>query len=94
VEIVEGLQPGDLVVTAGQQRIQKDGMPVRVLDLSKAAGAAPKPAGAAPSPEPNGAPVAAASAPAAGASARSTGISRVTAAPKLNGPNPCVVASR
>ena len=35
VEIVEGLQPGDLVVTAGQQRIQKDGMAVRALDLSK-----------------------------------------------------------
>lgn len=42
VEIVEGLQPGDTVVTAGQQRIQKDGTPVRVLDL-----AAPRPAGAA-----------------------------------------------
>ncbi|MCG2593268.1 efflux RND transporter periplasmic adaptor subunit [Ramlibacter sp. XY19] len=34
VEIVSGLQPGDLVVTAGQQRIQKDGTPVRVLDLN------------------------------------------------------------
>jgi membrane fusion protein (multidrug efflux system) len=37
-EITEGLQPGDLVVTAGQQRIQKDGMPVRVLDLPRAGG--------------------------------------------------------
>lgn len=36
VEIIEGLMPGDLVVTAGQQRIQKDGMAVRVLDLGKA----------------------------------------------------------
>ena len=35
VEITEGLQPGDIVVTAGQQRIQKDGMPVRVLELSR-----------------------------------------------------------
>jgi len=34
VEIIGGLQPGDVVVTAGQQRIQKDGMPVRVLDVS------------------------------------------------------------
>ena len=33
VEVTEGLQVGDLVVTAGQQRIQKDGTPVRVLDL-------------------------------------------------------------
>jgi membrane fusion protein (multidrug efflux system) len=35
VEIVEGLMAGDTVVTAGQQRIQKDGAPVRVLDLPK-----------------------------------------------------------
>ena len=33
VEIVEGLQPGDVVVTAGQQRIQKDGTPVKTLEL-------------------------------------------------------------
>lgn len=33
VEVTEGLQAGDVVVTAGQQRIQKDGTPVRVLDL-------------------------------------------------------------
>jgi membrane fusion protein, multidrug efflux system len=39
VEITEGLMPGDLVVTAGQQRIQKDGMAVRVLDLGKAGAA-------------------------------------------------------
>jgi membrane fusion protein (multidrug efflux system) len=38
VEIVEGLQAGDTVVTAGQQRIQKDGTPVRVLDMARAAG--------------------------------------------------------
>lgn len=39
VEIIEGLQPGDLVITAGQQRVQKDGMPVRVMDLGRPAGA-------------------------------------------------------
>ncbi|MCC2633187.1 MAG: putative periplasmic linker protein [Ramlibacter sp.] len=39
VEVVSGLAPGDLVVTAGQQRIQKDGTPVRVLDLSGRNGA-------------------------------------------------------
>lgn len=43
VEVTEGLQPGDVVVTAGQQRIQKDGTPVRVLDLK---GAAPAGGGA------------------------------------------------
>lgn len=42
VEVTEGLMPGDVVVTAGQQRIQKDGTPVRVLDLARPAnGAAP-----------------------------------------------------
>jgi membrane fusion protein, multidrug efflux system len=39
VEITEGLMPGDMVVTAGQQRIQKDGTAVRVLDLGKAGAA-------------------------------------------------------
>lgn len=38
VEIVEGLSANDTIVTAGQQRIQKDGTPVRVLDLSRANG--------------------------------------------------------
>jgi len=47
VEITEGLQSGDMVVTAGQQRIQKDGMPVRVLELSRPA-AAPARQGASP----------------------------------------------
>jgi membrane fusion protein (multidrug efflux system) len=49
VEVVSGLNPGDLVVTAGQQRIQKDGTPVRVLEMGKG-GATPAPAamGAAP----------------------------------------------
>ena len=51
VEITDGLKPGDLVVTAGQQRIQKDGMPVRVVDLNRPAGgpqqAPPAEAGAA-----------------------------------------------
>jgi len=48
VEITEGLVPGDIVVTAGQQRIQKDGTPVRVIDLKGANGTAV--AGAAPGP--------------------------------------------
>jgi membrane fusion protein (multidrug efflux system) len=39
VEVTSGLQPGDVVVTAGQQRIQKDGTPVRVLDLNGRGGA-------------------------------------------------------
>ena len=34
VEILNGLQAGDVVVTAGQQRIQKDGTTVRVMDAA------------------------------------------------------------
>ena len=49
VEITEGLQPGDVIVTAGQQRVQKDGMPVRIVELNRTAapGRQPEPARAA-----------------------------------------------
>jgi membrane fusion protein (multidrug efflux system) len=36
VEILEGLGAGDTVVTAGQQRVQRDGTAVRVIDLAAA----------------------------------------------------------
>lgn len=64
VEIVEGLEPGDTVVASGQQRVQRDGTVVTVVDVgradrpaaeSAAAAAAPKPpnvAAAAPQPAP------------------------------------------
>ena len=93
VEITDGLRPGDVVVVAGQQRVQKDGMPVRVVDLSRPAGASPQ-----------GAPSAAAAAgnvPASGPAAngalaggtRPGGIPVALPAPTLDGPNPCVAAS-
>lgn len=47
VEITEGLEAGDTVVTAGHQRLQKDGTPVRVVDLA-AAGRGPGAAASAP----------------------------------------------
>ncbi|WP_309682903.1 efflux RND transporter periplasmic adaptor subunit [Polaromonas sp.] len=34
VEILEGLEPGDTVVTSGQQRVQRDGTVVSVVDLA------------------------------------------------------------
>jgi membrane fusion protein (multidrug efflux system) len=34
VEILEGLKPGDTVVTTGQQRVQRDGTVVTVVDLA------------------------------------------------------------
>ncbi len=37
VEIAEGLKSGDIVVVAGQQRLQRDGTPVRVIDLANSA---------------------------------------------------------
>lgn len=36
VEILEGLEVGDLVVIAGQQRVQKDGMAVRLAEFGQA----------------------------------------------------------
>jgi membrane fusion protein (multidrug efflux system) len=36
VEIVDGVQPGDTVVIAGQQRVQRDGTAVRVLEIANA----------------------------------------------------------
>jgi membrane fusion protein (multidrug efflux system) len=39
VQVLEGLSEGDTVVVAGQQRLQKDGTAVRVVDMSKPAGA-------------------------------------------------------
>ena len=38
VEVLEGLAAGDTVVTAGHQRLQKDGTAVRVVDLSQPGG--------------------------------------------------------
>lgn len=88
VEITEGLQAGDTVVTAGQQRLQKDGTPVRVIDLS-AGGRGPQPGASGPVP--------AASAPAAPAPAGAPEkpVMSKAAAPALpaaapSGPNPCL----
>lgn len=35
VEILEGLNAGDVVVVAGQQRLQRDGSPVQALELNR-----------------------------------------------------------
>jgi membrane fusion protein (multidrug efflux system) len=48
VEITEGLAEGDTIVVAGQQRLQKDGSPLRVVELGRGpANAASAPASAA-----------------------------------------------
>ncbi|MES2879400.1 MAG: efflux RND transporter periplasmic adaptor subunit [Pseudomonadota bacterium] len=76
VEILEGLDEGDTVVTAGQQRIQRDGTEVNVMELAKAA--------AAPASAPQNA---ASQAPALPVQAPETKLS--TTKP-LQGPNPCL----
>ncbi len=86
VEVTAGLQAGDVVITAGQQRVQKDGMAVRVLDLGRQAGSAP--GGGADELRLAGA------ASAASATPRSElAKSGAAAAPRLDGRNPCTVAS-
>ena len=75
VEITEGLQPGDLVVTAGQQRVQKDGMPVRVTELNRLPAGSRQGAAASPN----------------RAASSGAGISARLAAPRLDGPNPCAI---
>ena len=87
VEVTEGLEDGDLVVTAGQQRVQKDGMAVRVIELGKSGGpgrgnGAVPPAAANPTAVSGASPVPAAS----------RGGSAVTAAPSPGGANPCAVS--
>ena len=103
VEVVNGLDVGDLVVTAGQQRVQRDGTAVRVVELGSAPpqGAASSAQNGAPSGAPSGAPngaapVADAAAPAgrskgASAPAQASSVAEVTPLP---GPNPCGPAAK
>jgi membrane fusion protein (multidrug efflux system) len=83
VEILEGLVEGDVIVTAGQQRLQRDGMAVRVIDVPTGAGAGAIAAAGAAS-APGGA------APVALAQGTKTGAVKAQPANKAApGPNPC-----
>jgi membrane fusion protein (multidrug efflux system) len=103
VEILEGLAVGDVVVIAGQQRLQRDGTPVRVIETPARGGpggsGGPGGAGGA------GGPAAAASGAASAASAATAGPrggpgarmaggpgGRAGAAARPEGPNPCLQA--
>jgi membrane fusion protein (multidrug efflux system) len=100
VEIVEGLAAGDTVVTAGHQRLQKDGTAVRVVDLPQSSGGKPGGPPGQPGPAGPGAPAAGASPAGAAAQgagpqgARASGAGRPgqgTGRPvALTGPNPCL----
>jgi membrane fusion protein (multidrug efflux system) len=88
VEILEGLELEDTVVIAGHQRLQKDGTPVRVVDMSKPGGGKPAaaPAGGASTP-----PAASGVAPAAPPAAPFAAAAQSAPAAKpLSGPNPCL----
>lgn len=106
VEVVDGLAADDLVVTAGQQRIQRDGTAVRVVVLGqpetgKAKGSAgpARAASGAASGAATAADAPASAAPAAPAAAPATAPVVVAAAPQpalvepLPGPNPCQAAA-
>jgi membrane fusion protein (multidrug efflux system) len=92
VEVLEGLEPGDSVVTAGQQRVQRDGTEVRVLDVAAAAvpGA---PASGAPAAGAPAKPAADAKPAAKGkpnAEGKSGNSKAVAALAPLVGPDPCL----
>ena len=100
VEILEGLVEGDEVVTAGQQRVQKDGTIVKVVELGKPSG---KPAGSAGAASGAGGAVAVAGGPAVVSPAAAVlppampdkSLANAKAAQKpvqkpLQGPNPCL----
>ena len=100
VEIVEGLSAGDTVVTAGHQRLQKDGTALRVVELPQAAGGRPVAPPGQPGPAGPVAPAAGASPAGAAAQgagpqgARASGAGRPGQGPgrpvDLSGPNPCL----
>jgi membrane fusion protein (multidrug efflux system) len=97
VEILEGLSLGDSVVIAGQQRLQKDGTLVRIIDPSKGQSAANAPAGG-PANAAGAAPGNAPGGPNAGKPAESIqakGAEKVadkgkSKMPPVTGENPCV----
>ena len=68
VEVTEGLNEGEPVVVAGQQRLQKDGTPLRVVELGKPPASAASAASAASGPSVGGAAASMADSPASSAS--------------------------
>jgi membrane fusion protein, multidrug efflux system len=96
VEILEGLVDGDEVITAGQQRVQKDGTSVKVVELGKPSG---RPSGAEAGADPGSSPRSSPGAAAAPAMPATTTTATATGKPKvmaklaekpLEGRNPCL----
>ena len=74
VEVLEGLEIGDTVVVAGQQRVPRDGMAVSVVDLGSARPGRPDRPGEAPAGGASGAALPAASAPVVAAATASAAV--------------------
>lgn len=96
VEIVEGLDAGDTVVTTGQQRVQKDGTVVSLADLSGGnraggnAGAPGAPGTRSSAPSPAAPPATTAQVPASTATAAASALpANIKAPAAVLGPNPC-----
>ena len=105
VEILDGLEPGDSVVTAGQQRVQRDGTVVTVVDMAagrtaaapggpaaSASASASSSATSAPSLASGSSAPAVPAAPAAAVSGAQPQQRIAAAVPSAAGPNPCGVA--
>ena len=103
VEIVSGLEPGDTVVTSGQQRVQRDGSPVTVVEVAgrNDRGAAEKPAAitsavasaAASAAALNGSTISAASAPVVAPVVSAPVAVAPSSSARLAGPNPCGIST-
>jgi membrane fusion protein, multidrug efflux system len=95
VEILEGIKPGDVLVTAGHNRLLRgDNLPVRVIDLARPGGAGKpggKPGGAAPGTSSGAAPAAA---PAAAPPTASGAVSNAPPAAAPAAPAPPASAPR
>ena len=88
VEVLEGLDAGDTVVTAGQQRVQRDGTAVRVMDM---AAPAPRAGASAPAAAAPDAAALAGKAPAKADAKPAASAGKPGAAlPPLVGPDPCL----
>jgi membrane fusion protein (multidrug efflux system) len=104
VEVLEGLSEGDEVVTAGQQRVQKDGTSVKVVELGKpgnkpgapaspaqsAQAAVANPVASSPSTNPAAATGSTPSPTASPAMPSKSQSSLKSAQKPLQGPNPCL----
>ena len=104
VEITEGLAEGDVIVVAGQQRIQKDGSAVRVMQLGRPAGGgapasgspgsagpvAAGPGGALPAAGPGAAPAGQPGLQASKAIAGKALPAKPVPPKPMDGPNPCL----